>query len=403
MNSILLPRTTPEQRAPFYEDVETLILNGFLSHSLRLKDISISLRSLGPGDVMLLKARAASGLDEDWKVWTVASAIWMLDGYCLLDEVHATPRLAKLVRQLPKHLREVLFSLVTGLFSRQGLALESTEAYCYESLSRFRWRSSGGHLPNMHSGIYGMDRLGTNYVQRMWTFFNRVEDTQLEDENLWEGFKLVTSSMSPKGVKKIDSHDKERKKAEHEHRQKVMDRHFYIRMGIIKDQVDGGTNARPLLGGGSKSADELVDEMKRWVTGEEDWHDQVVTEYKRKVSEKYEQEKRDRQRRADALRDQQIQEASNLMPQRMVGYTSDQLHSLLKQRQPGPAGVKLVAAGTNSGREYLYEKYLHREADAGALKVENGNIVVAAGTDLSEQLSQRLVPFQSGSADDFER
>jgi hypothetical protein len=401
MDPILLPRTTQDQRAPFYEDVETLILNGFLSHSVRIKGISVSLRSLGPGDVVLLKARASSGLDDDWKVWAIASAIWMVDGYCLLDEVHAAPRLAKMIWRLPKYVREVLFSLVSGLFVRQGLALEATEAYCYESISRFRWRAGGGQLPNMHSGIPGVDRMGTNYVQRMWTFFNRVEDAQLEEDATWEGFKLVTSAMAPKGVKKIDTHDKERKKTELEHRQNVADRMFYTRMGVIKPQ-DEKTTVRPMLGNGSKSADDLVDEMKRWVTGEDDWHDQIVNEYKRKVSERYEQEKQERQRRAAAWREQQIELEESMMPQQMVAYTSEQLQSLLKQRQPGPAGVKHVASGTNSGREYLYEKYLHRKADAGALKVEDGVLVANPGQDLTDQLAQRMVPFQTGS-DDFER
>jgi len=401
VDPILLPRTTQEQRAPFYEDVETLILNGFLSHSVRIKGISVSLRSLGPGDVVLLKARASSGLDDDWKVWAVASAIWMVDGYCLLDEVHAAPRLAKMIWGLPKYIREVLFSLVSGLFVRQGLALEATESYCYESLSRFRWRASGGQLPNMHTGIPGVDRLGTNYVQRMWTFFNRVEDAQIEEDAMWEGFKLVTSAMAPKGVKKIDTHDKERKKSELEHRQNVADRMFYTRMGIIKPQ-DEKASVRPMLGNGSKSADDLVDEMKRWVTGEDDWHDQIVNEYKRKVSERYEQEKQERQRRAAAWRDQQIELEDAMMPQQLVAYTSEQLHSLLKQRQPGPAGVKHVASGTNSGREYLYEKYLHRKADSGVLKVEDGVLVTSPGQDLTDQLAQRMVPFQTGN-DDFER
>lgn len=397
---VLLSKTTMDQRFPLYEDVEDLILTGFLTHTIKIQGVTFALRSLNPGDLLLLRTRAELDFDSEWKVWSIASAIWMLGGYCLLDEIHAAPRLAKTIRGLPESTKELLFSLVTGLFARQGRALEATEAYCYEQVSRFRWNSSGGHPPNMHIGIPGMDRLGTNYVQRMWIYYNQKEDRRVDEDSQWEGFKLVASSMSPKGVQKIDRHEQDQKKAEAERRQKFLDRFYYTRLGLIKPFEAGSKEAPSAIGIGTKTPDELVDEMKRWVAGEDDWHDKVVHDYKSRVSHQYDQEKKERQRRIEALRDQEAELSSSMMPQALVGYTTDQLQRILQHRQPGPSGVKLISNGQNSPREHLYAKYLNREADSGALRVVNGQLVEAPESRLNEQLAQRLVPFQLGPGDE---
>jgi hypothetical protein len=312
--------------------------------------------------------------------------------------------MAQMVRRMPRHARNILFSLVVGLFTRSSKAVDATEAYCCENISRFRWKSFGGHNPSLHVGIPGAERLGTNHVQRMWTFFNEVEDRRLEEETLWEGFKLTASAQAPRGVKKIDAKDQQRHQQEQERRQNLLDRFFYTRMGVLLSVQK--TNEAPKVGlvGGSKSADELADEMHRWVTGQEDWHDKIVTEYKRRVSEKYEQEKQEREARAAAFRAQMTGEQSSMTPTTaLVGYTAGQLAAMLKDRQPGHPGVKQVSAGMNSAREYLYEKYLSRQADPGLLRSVDGHLVPTEGQELADEVARRLVPFQAGPDDGEER
>jgi len=400
---IRLPKTTPDQRLALYEDVEALISPGFLSHTVTINYALLSLRSLGPGDVHLLKARVATGFDDDWKVWVIASSIWMVDGYCLLDEPHAAPRMAKMVRALPRHIRNILFSLVTGLFSRSSKAVDATEPYCYEGVSRFRWKSFGGHVPGLHAGIPGVERLGSNHVQRMWTFYNEVEDKRVEEETLWEGFKLTASAQAPKGVKKIDARDQQHRQQELTRRQTLLDRFYYTRKGLLLDLPDAMDSQKAIVDSGSKTADELADEMHRWVSGQEDWHDKIVTEYKRRVSEKYEAEKQERARRADALRSQMTGDQGLAPTTALVGYSAVQLQAMLRERHPGHPGVKQVSAGVNSARDYLYEKYLRREADAGVLRSVDGHLVPTEGRELTNEVAQRLVPFQSGPGDGEER
>lgn len=216
--------STTEQRIPYYADIEALISTGFLSYSVPVNGVTLSLRSLGPGDLFLLKTRLTRAEGDDWLCWFIASSVWMVDGILVLNEPHAIQPIFRQVRRLPRKAKFILFSLVSGLLMRQSRAVDWVEPYCYENISRFRWKSFKTASVHVHSGIPGLEALGTNHVQRMWTFYNEIEDQRIAEESVWDGFKLVASASQPKGIKKIDEHDKELWKKEKERRQEVLDR-----------------------------------------------------------------------------------------------------------------------------------------------------------------------------------
>jgi hypothetical protein len=390
-----LPRSTPEQRSRFYDDIETLISVGFLSHTITIHGIPLSLRSLGPGDSFLLQARiGAESTVGDFQTWAIASSIWMVNGYCLLGELHSVPRVVQTIKGLPQLAREILFSLVMGLFTRQNKAIKGIEAYCYEGVSRFKWKSYGRGLPTSHSGIPGVEKLGTNHIQRMWMFYNEVEDQRIADETMWEGFKLSASAMSPKGVKKIDDRDRQHRIDEEKRKQTVQDKFYYACLGLFSEDESKKEKKTALLNA-AKSVEDLENEMYLWVTGQEDWHDKIVNDYKRQISERYMKEKAEREARAEMLR-QRMEETSLGQSTALVGYTPEQLSEILKQRQPGASGARQVYDDPYGGvREYLYKRHLEKAPDAGLLKAVEGRVDVKEGVNITQQISDRQVAFST--------
>ena len=391
-----LPRTTSEQRAPHYEDIETLIAVGFLSHSVVVSGVHLSLRSLGPGDLFLLRTRLSGHGQANWRLWTLASSIWMVDGFLLLGEPHAAPFILQTLRKIPKGGQDLLFSIASGLFARQTRAGEGTEAYCYAALSRFRWKSYGGSAPNMHSGIPGQEQLGTNYVQRMWTFYNEIEDLRLEEEAAWEGMKYVASAQSPKGVKKTDTHDRQMRQKELDRRQEVQDRFFYIATGVLDRQGrapgEKGVVRDPFA---LKSHEELAQEMYRWTAGIEDDHDRIVNDYKKEVVARYEAEKAAREQRAAEYRKQLDSMPLPARSSPLVGYTQAQLSQILQHRSPGKPGLRTVFEGEGHS-DYVYNKYLERTPDTGGLvATSDGRLIQSEQRDLTEQVAGRNVPFEA--------
>lgn len=396
---VSLPQTTFEQRSPFYEDVETLIQVGFLSHTFRAHGITFVLRSLGPGDLFLLRSRTGGMEDSSWQYWMVATSIWMVNGINLLTEPHAVVRLFEAVQQLPRSSREILFSLAAGLYTRQNRAIEAVEPYCYESVSRFRWKGFNSHSPGIYSGVPGTENLGLNYAQQMWAVFNDVEDKRQQDQTLWDGFKLVASGMAPKGVKKIDQKEQQMKQAEDERRQATRDRFFYICKGLLMPDGKAKDDLSPYITF-SKTPDQLAEEMYNWVTGKEDHHDKVVNEYKRRVIAKYKDEKAAREERQAALRKKLDEQSSNFgeMERPLVGYTAAQLQEILKNRQPG---VKRVFTSDRDDRDYLYEKYLESDPDTGMLTGAEGQVgMKPGGRDFTEALEDRTLTFRSGPGEE---
>lgn len=397
-----LPPTTQKQRELFYEDIEALLLPGFLYHPVVVQDTPMCLRTLGPGDMFALHARM-SAPGAEWRAWTVASSIWMVNGINLLGEPGAVPRLAAIVRGFPKNIQDILFTIVIGLFARQKKASRGVESFCYETQSRYQWRSMGGNAFSAHVGVPGAEKLGTNLIQRMWVAYNTFEDQREDHESLWEGFKLSASAMAPKGIQKLDNKDRERRKREDARRSTVQDYFYYWTLGLLNSpdpKKAKGTLAVPgnvLIE--SKSADELAEEMRRWVSGEEDWHDKVIREYKKRIIERIEGEKAEQARHLAAVQAEAAERGEDLLPSTaLVGYTADQLAAIIGERQAGSPGVKQVATGGEQ-RNYLYSKYIEKAPTAGNLRVDGEHLVVAGQEEspLAADLAGRQVTFSKGN------
>jgi hypothetical protein len=400
----MLPRTTPDQRARFYEDVESLLSPGFLTHTVMVKGVRLHLRTLGTGDLFMLRARTEGATVHDWRVWAVATAIWMIDGRSVLGQDDAIPFLADYLRKLPKTAMDVLFSIVLGLWIRMSDAAEAVEVYCYELGSRYKWRMLGS-AGLLHSGVPRAELLGRNIVQNVWTAFNEMEDTKRSEETAWEGFKLVASSNAPKAIKKMDSNDARRREAEQKDREKKLDQFYYWKLGLVdrRGVVEGADGSMHRLQG-SKSVEDLEDEMRRWVTEDYDLHDKIVAEYKAKIRAKHEAERQAREVHRQALqrkREELGWETGSFKPQPLIGLTAEQLqHHLAQQGRLGAPNVTFIPAAPD--QERVYDKFVVGEAATGNLMVQDGKVVdphANEATDkrtLNELISGRNPAFGTG-------
>jgi len=380
-----LPKTTAEQRAPFYDDVEDLISIGFLSHTVNMAGTRMSFRSLSSGDLFLLRA---NGDSYNWQIWMIASSIWMIDGYNLLGDANSAFHIRKKIQSLPQSALTMLFSVVKGLFTRQDKAVQSVEAYCYEHTSRFKWNAAKGSPIGNGAGIYGTERFMMNPVIQMWRFFNEIEDKRNFDEAQWDGFKLAASASAPKGVQKIDKHDRSHRENEENRRQDVLDRFYYLQKGIISPETKASDIESIALR--AKSVDDLTAEMEQWVSGKEDFHDKVVNDYKLRITNQYDQERKEREARRLMLKQKYEEMELDTKPQPLVGYTMDQLEHVLKGRRPGVAQIHQDTQGL---QEKMYHRHL-KLAEKGLLEAKDGQLKAPkVDSELMSLISDRQVPF----------
>jgi hypothetical protein len=398
----VLPKTTYEQRSPNYGDVESLLSPGFLTHSARVAGVAVHLRSLGPGDVFMLRARAHGASDRDWRIWMVASSIWMIDGRAVLGQDSVVPFLAEYLRALPAFTVNALFYLALGLFVRANRATETVQVYCYEYSSRYKWATYG---MQMSSGVSGAETLGQNLVQQVWQAYNTLEDRRNEEERQWEASKLVASSNAPKAIKKLDSKDQQKRQERIKDREAKTDLYYYQQLGVVdkKGQVEGTDGSMHRIQG-AKTVEDLEDEMKRWVTEDYDLHDKVIAEYKGRIRAQHEQEALERDARRMALerkREEMGWETGSFRPKPLMALTAEQLQYHLQQRQMGKPGVTFIPQAPKKDR--LYDKYVDEGAVvSGELQVVNGQVVdpnanaAADARTLAELIKDRSPAFGSG-------
>jgi len=366
-----------DARRFLYADVEILINFGFLSHRVRVAGANISLRSLSPGDLFLLRNRV--GLlsnDQMWKAWTVSSAIWMINGMNLLEDPQTVQGMHEVIYRLPKLPLDSLFYLVTGLSNRVSTAIQRTEAYCYESYSRATWRFSGRQSPakDEYTGVPGTSRIGMNHVQRMWVAYNIAEDDRIEHIQQWQAAKFVASATNPKGVKKVTRSDESLRKREEQRRRdaialmihQVLNGKEEMQSGEIVVMVRGKPMIVPRVKT-ARTVNELDEQMRMWVAGEKDWHDLVVDAYKNRIRDQFADERQKR----EAIAPTQPGVTSGSTP--LVGYTPEQVRELRPDLIRKKVGARRVFDGQTGS--VLYEKFVARDAQQGNLRADEFGVV----------------------------
>jgi hypothetical protein len=392
----VLPKTTPQQRSRFYRDVDDLISPGFLSHNVRVGRVRFSLRTLGSGDLFMLRYRSGDDL-EDWQLWALASSVWMVNGHNILPNPELVPRLFDMFKGMHHRALRVFLSTFTGLLNRAGRAEEAVEPYMYESFARAKWRALGSNPhQQLHLGVPGAAHLGLNLIQQIWATFNDGEDTRNAFDNQWEGFKLVASSNSPKGVKKIDEKDTRQRQEENDRRQSVMDRYFYYRSGAVDRDGFIQNRDRDLVGSrvqGPKTNEQLEDEMKRWVSGEFDEHDQIVDGYKQRILDRQAEVERERDERRRRLAEEaERRQEVGFEPTPLVGFTQDQLAHILASRGAGQSspGARFVYDDDYERAKKSVGRHVHR-ADPGQLAVQGGRVQSPTDPTRDIQTLQQMI------------
>jgi hypothetical protein len=206
----------------------------------------------------------------------------------------------------------------------------------------------------------------------VWFDWNQSEDDRLDDEYSWSLTKVLVSVQSSKGSKKLDAKDKTRAEQEKSRRSEVQDRAYYKWAGLL-DEKDKPVADPKMEVFQPRTAEELAEEMRRWVAGEHDFHDRVVEDYKDRVKREMEEREAAQQRaveEAQSRREREAQETGFTRPA-LVAYTPDQLSKLVPERSK--PGAKFIIEANPTSR--TYNKYLRDTPDSGALKVEGGRVV----------------------------
>jgi len=351
------------RRRFFYADVETLITQGFLSHTVVVRGVPITFRSLTDDIVARLRQRLHRKITVlEWRRLLLAASTHSVGHLVVpLNDTNAEYVLYRdLYLVLPLPYVTALSSVLDGFSRRVARALALVEAYCYEPYSRALWR-----------GVVGMNTPIHNAVYRVWRSFNLAEDERAADFMQWEHTRMVVSSMSNKGAKHLLNEEKKIKQQEQNRRNGVIEQTVTrilsgsqaAEESVVTVSLDGETFEVPRIMS-ARTADELMDEMERAAKGEKDYHDKVVERYKDGIRARVESERNRRQEAFDtamtmAREEQQSHGTPDAAPAApLVGYTPEQLRELNLTSTFTP---RRQSADSSHGAR-LYDRYMQTSA-----------------------------------------
>ena len=380
------------RRRFLYKDVEELIQNGFLHHTVLFEDeSSVTFRTLLPEDLVRFQARAISHSrrSEPLNVlrWSLSSSVWMVNGF----EVSSAPGengsyhiYQDWIKDLPKSWVESLYGTILGLRNRLDRTLRLVESYCYEPYSRASWKMIGRSPRGLENA---------NITKRLWVAHNLTEDLSQQEDREWSHTQALVSSMTNAGGKQIQKILKQGQERETTRRQRVIEETVnWVIQGDNQKPLTLMVNGREVVVPrihSAQSVEDLEEEMRKVFTGEKDYHDLLVDQYHEGIRKRVMKQREERQEAI--LRARQLsEEAEERGDATLVGYTREQLDEL----NPEVLKPRTTANVPDSAQaSYLFDRYFNPKLAPG---VVTPNLKVVEPEKKSpEQVEKQAGPPQS--------
>ena len=392
-----LPTTTDEQRLPFWDDVDDLLSRGVLTAPIQMGNSCVSIRTPMASELWLLQQQ--NPWAETWFEYidsVLARCIWSIDRTVIIDDQAAVHVIEEWLQTLHPHVKDSMIYVLLGLMARARRAERDVYYYCYEAQSRLAWRSLRPNLTPSQAHGLGFEKLGVSMVQRIWQAYNTSEDQRIDEMVQWSMTKNIMSCHAPKGVQKMETRDKQNLEKRKNDQQKLLDKFYYRQIGLLDENGNEREESKEIDGYKmAHTPEELADEMHRWVTGQQDTHDQIITEYKEGIRQRMVDERMERDRKLAQIR-REAEIASKTFgydPNRpaVVGYSLEQVQKMLRERGGNvPSGLRQIGYSP-SRRERAFDKWVEGEIDSGNLEAVDGTLVERSGSDRTQTLQDKIM------------
>jgi hypothetical protein len=256
-----------------------LLLKGFLTAPITLGSVPIVLKSLNQQEHDMVDLQSF----DPSKDWTFHAGYVLAYATIFINHVNVLPvrnevivELAETYQGLPKPILSKLLAILNHMGKQSRSALQLVQPFCYGPESRQLWYMLRDQplCSETVTGIQGTGVLGLNIHQKLWSYFNLIEDEEVTYLREYGLAKFMVSPHAPKDVQKMDSKD----------RQKIENRDKR-RQALYQGKEILGENNEIRIS--DESAEDLLRQMERDVRGEKDFHDMVIENHKRAVREGY--------------------------------------------------------------------------------------------------------------------
>jgi hypothetical protein len=281
-------------RQEAYGVLADLIFKGFLTSELSIEDKALIFKTVNEKEFDLIKLYSGnpknSGYQVRFNIYFLIFSLFMLDNqFILCTRNENLTELYNFFAGIPEKVFRKMMTRLNDVRIIVYDSLKYLEGFSYTNFSRNMWKSLRNNLPSSSefTGIPGTSEMGMNVHQESWVMINRSLDYEEEYNKDFSLAVLVASASNPKGSRHIRSQHDSMTKGIEDRRKKLAQEGF---IDTTKWTPEGW--AAPV-----DTAEELVAELNRQMTGQKDKHDIFMDNYLKKIREEAERKTREAEER----------------------------------------------------------------------------------------------------------
>ncbi len=353
-----------------FDNIREIIEKGFLTQSFKINGTSIKIKN--PNFNIFEWADEYSSNPIERNISVIARCIISISGMEFKDFTF------ELIEELlNSHLFFILSKMNIYANSLMRKAVHShkyLEAFCYTDESRYLWKAwKARSLFTTHK----LDDL--NNIQISWVLWNEAEDERLESDKEWEKAFFIASATNPKGVESVQKKWKSKENTENSRREEIVQNAIN---GLLEIENNKQDKTKPITKK-HKSFDDLREEMRRWVAGEEDEHDYAVRSYKDEIQRNLDNMKRQSEEIRKRNKEKRRELDSAITGISLQGLSEEQIKSKIKPYKESNPDINMV---NNS----VINDFIQTPIERGNLSVEDGLIKdTYKPSSLMDKISQR--------------
>jgi len=351
----------------YFKDIREIIENGYLTLSCSINNISLKIKN--PTPEIIIWASEFSEDNTERSVALLSKIILSVSGrdndkdfFYEIYDILLNSQIYTLLSNL--------YIYANHLMKKASSSNKYLEAYCYTEESRYLWKAwKARSLFTTHK----LQEL--NNTQISWVIWNEAEDERIESDRDWEKAFFVASATNPKGVEAVQKKWKAKDRDEILRREELLE---FVSKGLLNEDSETPVKRKPKKR--HKTMEDLEEEMRKWVSGEEDEHDIIVRSYKEEVQKNIDDMLLKAQEIKKANRQKRIDIDNAITGISLVGLTEDDVRKKIKPHDN--ATPNIIDVNKNIINNFIVKP------NSGNLSIQDGQ-VVNHQPSLMDKISQR--------------
>ncbi len=342
-----------------YRDLRQVIEHGFLSFKIKIHHRYIAFRTPTLKDLEIVESHTLKPMKD---LILMARCVYSI-GYVQIDHNRDFYKIIDLIKNMPLACFNKILMYLYFYLNKLRNAGTLLEGFCYEKESRQLWKiwlSKNKFNKPIIDGDF-------DTLQIAWIIWNESEDQKTIEDAQWQRSLFVASAMAS-GVDKIKKKWKEQEDLENKRRELVKK---YARMGKVMPKE----NAPMLLDENEK----LIEDMRKWLAGEEDEHDKAVREFKESMREQVVKARE----YADLQREIAIQKQEEIQAIPLMGYSLDDIEQKIHNAPSSTINVNMANDPNNVLNKFVLAEVVAPEP------LREDSIFNQSKTSLMDKISQR--------------